>query len=502
VTAAPGRRMLAALIMAVLSYALLQTLVVPALGLMQHSLHTSRTWSAWILSAFLLSSAVLTPLISRLGDRRDKRQVMLGVLAAYFAGAAGAALAQNIGELIAARIVQGAGLSLLPLSVALIRETLPVSRARAAMGAVSAVIGAGAGAGLVIGGLLADSLSWRYLFITGAALIAVSFAVAAAWIPGAATAGTRRGGRDPAGACLLALGLTAPLLALTEGPAWGWTSPRVLALFAATAVLLAALAAAEARTPDPLVDITEFTRRPALMTHLAALVFGMLSYIFYVALPAYAETPRALAGYGLTASVTQAGLIMLPGALTLLAAGALAGPAAARLGPRWPATAGFTLSAAGAALLALAHARAWQDVVFYAIVGAGSGLIIAALPVLIADIVPAQRTGIANGINNIMRTVGGVIGTQVTAAALTSGTITHLPAVSAYRTLFWAATATSAAGIVLSPLASRTRQPAPPPAAGITAQPQPQANERPLPLPYSQLPAHTHSRIHPGSILL
>jgi MFS family permease len=494
-TAAPGRRMLAALIVAVFSYALLQTLVVPALGLLQHSLHTSRTWSAWILSAFLLSSAVLTPLISRLGDRRDKRQVMLAVLVAYLAGAAGAALAQNIGELIAARVVQGVGLSLLPLSFAVIRDTLPASRARAAMGAVSAVVGAGAGAGLVIGGLLADSLSWRYLFITGAALIAVSLAAVAAWVPGMTTASTRHGGRDPAGACLLALSLTALLLALTEGPAWGWTSPPVLALFAATAVLLAALAAAEARTPDPLVDITEFTRRPALMTHLAALAFGALSYIFYVALPAYAETPRALAGYGFTASVTRAGLIMLPGALTLLAAGALAGPAAARLGPRWPATAGFTLSAAGAALLALAHAHAWQDVACYAIVGAGSGLIIAALPMLIADIVPAQRTGIANGINNIMRTVGGVIGAQVTAAILTSDAVTHLPAASAYRTLFWAAAATSAVGIVLSPLASRTRQLPQPPAAGIIAQPRAQANERSLPCHIFNCPTHTHSTI-------
>lgn len=458
-TAAPGRRMLAALVMAVFSYALLQTLVVPALGLLQRSLHTSGTWSAWILSAFLLSSAVLTPLISRLGDRHDKRMVMLAVLAVYLAGAAGAALAQNIGELIAARVVQGAGLALLPLAVAVIRQVLPASRARAAMGMVSAVVGAGAGVGLVAGGLLADALSWRSLFIAGAALIAASFAMVAAWVPaGTGTGHARHSGHDPAGTILLGLGLTALLLALTEGPAWGWTSPRVLALFAATAALLAALAAAEARTADPLVDLSELAHRPALATHLAALVFGALSYAFYVALPLYAETPRAVAGYGFTASVTQAGLIMLPGAITLLAAGTLAGPAAARLGPRWPATGGFTLSAAGAALLALAHAHIWQHVVFYAVIGAGSGLIIATLPMLIADVVPAERTGIANGINNIARTTGGVIGTQVTAAILATANTTHLPAGSAYQTLFWIAAITSAAGIVLSPLASPTRQ--------------------------------------------
>jgi MFS family permease len=471
--------MLAALVTAVFSYALLQTLVIPALGLLQQSLHTSGTWSAWILSAFLLSSAVLTPLIGRLGDQHDKRRVMLVVLAAYFLGTVGAALAQNIGELIAARVVQGAGLSLLPLAVAVIREKLPAGRAHAAMGAVSAVLGAGAGVGLVLGGVLVDNLSWRYLFVVGAAPIAVSFAAVASWVP--ASTRTRRGRFDPAGAALLALGLTALLLALTEGPAWGWTSPRVLALFAAAAVVLAALAVAEARTRDPLVDTGELADRPTLLTHLGAFVFGAVSYIFYVSLPAYAQTPRRLAGYGFTASVTEAGLIMLPSAIAVLAAGTLTGRIAARLGPRWPAAAGFALSAVGAALLALAHTRLWQNVIFYAIVGVGSGLVIASLPMLIAGVVPPQRTGVANGINNIARTVGGLVGTQISAALLAVAR-PGVPAVTAYRTLFWLAAATSVIGIAVSPLAARTGQAtAHPPEGGITDPAEPDARQRSLP---------------------
>ena len=112
---------LAALMMAVFSYALMQTVVVPALGLLTRELRTTPAWSTWILSAFLLSSAVLTPLLGRMGDLYGKRRLLLGVLAVYTLGMAGAAVAQDIGQLIAARVVQGSALALVPLSMALLR---------------------------------------------------------------------------------------------------------------------------------------------------------------------------------------------------------------------------------------------------------------------------------------------------------------------------------------------------------------------------------------------
>ncbi len=131
-------------------------MVVPALRLLERELGTTPTWSAWILSAFLLSSAVLTPLLGRMGDPYGRRRVMTAVLVAYAVGMAGAALAQNIGQLIAARVVQGAALAVVLLSMAILREALPRERLPFAMGLVSGIVGAGGGTGLVVGGLLAD----------------------------------------------------------------------------------------------------------------------------------------------------------------------------------------------------------------------------------------------------------------------------------------------------------------------------------------------------------
>jgi MFS family permease len=203
---------LVALVVAVFGYALMQTVVVPALKLLQVRLHTTATTAAWILTAFLLSSAVLTPLLGRLGDRFGRRRVTLAVLAVYATGMAGAAAAQNIGQLIAARAVQGTALALIPLSMAILREALPVKRLPFAMGLVSGAVGAGGGAGLIVGGLLADHLSWRYLFVLGTAIALVSLLLAALWVP--ASTYTAAGGIDVPGAVLLGGGLVAVLLAL------------------------------------------------------------------------------------------------------------------------------------------------------------------------------------------------------------------------------------------------------------------------------------------------
>ncbi|WP_336207111.1 MFS transporter [Nonomuraea sp. LPB2021202275-12-8] len=445
----PG--ILVTLVIAVFGYSLMQTVVVPALGLLTRELETTPTWSAWILSAFLLSSAVLTPLLGRLGDLYGKRRVMIGVLVAYAAGMAGAALAQDIGQLIAARVVQGSALAVIPLSMAILRETLPRERLPSAMGLVSGIVGAGAGTGLVVGGLLVDHLSWRYLFVLGALLAVVSLLMVWRWVP--ASRHTATGGLDLPGAGLLGLGLLAVLLALTQGPTWGWTSAGTLSLFALGVLLLAVLIVVERGRTDALIDVGELTDRPMLVTHAAALLFGAGSYFFYLAMPLFAQ--QSPVGFG--ASVTVAGLLMLPGMLAIIPAGMAVGRISTALGPRWPLAGGFVLFTVGAALLALGHSAPWQHLVFYGVVGAGSGLVMGALPKLIADIVPLTRTGTANGINNIIRTFGGVIGSQLAAAVIassSSGRMTGVPD-SAFTVLFWLGAAAAVLGAVLAPLAVR-----------------------------------------------
>lgn len=469
---ATGNKTLIALVVAVFGYALMQTVVVPALKLLEHRLHTTPTTSAWILSAFLLSSAVLTPLLGRLGDQHGRRRVMLAVLVVYAIGMAGAAAAQNIGQLIAARVVQGAALALVPLSMAILREALPVRRLPFAMGLVSGIVGAGAGAGLIVGGLIADHLSWRYLFVLGAVLALISLVLAALWVP--AGEHTAPGGIDLPGTVLLGGGLVAVLLALAKGPAWGWSSARVLGLFAAGAVLFALLMVVERTKSDALIDVDELTDRPMLMTHAAAFLFGTGSYFFYLALPLYAQLKPGGAGVGFGSTITVAGLLMLPGMLAVIPTGMAVGRIATVLGPRWPLAGGFVLIAAGSVLFVLVHDRMWEHAVFYTLVGAGTGLVMGSLPKLIADIVPLSRTGTANGLNNIARTVGSAVGTALAAAVIASGSGRGLVSDSTFTTLFWLATAAGLLGIAVALFAVRhgTRTAASP-VARAAAQPQP-----------------------------
>ncbi|MEO3827747.1 MFS transporter [Actinomadura sp. B10D3] len=475
-TGTGGTGTLVALVVAVFGYALMQTVVVPALKVLETGLHTTPATAAWILTAFLLSSAVLTPLLGRLGDQYGKRRVILAVLAVYALGMAGAAASQNIGQLVTARVLQGAALAVVPLAMAVLREALPPQRLPFAMGLVSGVVGAGAGAGLIVGGLLADHLSWRWLFVLGAALALVSLVLAALWVP--ADRRIAAGGIDLPGTVLLGGSLVAILLALAKGPAWGWSSGRVLGLLVLGVLLFAALVGVERARRDALIDVTELTDRPMLMTHLAAFLFGTGSYFFYLALPLYAQQRPGGTGVGFGASVTEAGLLMLTGALAVIPAGMAVGRLTSALGPRWPIAGGFALITAGSVLLASAHDRKWQHVVFYAVVGIGTGLVIGVLPKLIADIVPLERTGTANGLNNIARTVGSAVGTAVAAAVIASGRAPRgATPDSTYTTLFWLATATGAAGIAAAFLAVRRRTVAADPVSGAVRPEQPQTTK-------------------------
>jgi MFS family permease len=222
---------------------------------------------------------------------------------------------------------------------------------------------------------------------------------------------------------------------------------------------LVALAVVERRATDPLLAPGTFLRRPVLMTHLAAFIWGFMSFVFYVLLPLLAQLPAELppqaargSEHGFGASVTMTGVLLLPGALVLLPAGAAAAWVGGRLGPRAPLTIGLGVAAAGASLLAVSHATAWQVVVFYLIVGLGSGLALAALPRLLGGLVPATQTATVNGINTVARTVGGALGAQVAIAIVASraGVGGVAPARSAFSTAFWLATAVAAAGMLVA----------------------------------------------------
>jgi MFS family permease len=458
-------RPLVALILAVLSYALAQTMLVPTIGVLQRALRTTPAGASWaVLSATLLASAVLTPLISRLGDSHGRRRVLIGTLLVHLAGSAGAAAAWDIGALIAFRAVQGVSLALLPLSLGLIREVLPPRRVPFGLGLTSGLVGGAAGLGLVGGGLIVDHASWRWLFAATCALILAALVAALRWLPKE----RRAGGREPLdlpGTTLLGLALAAVLLALTEGPDRGWTALPVLGLFAAGVASAAAFRWRERRAADPLIDPALLLGRPIAIVHLGAFLLGVTQFVFYVLIPKLAESPNGLAprtaglvDYGFGASVTVAGLILLPGTLFGLPASSAVGAIEARLGAGTPLPLGLGVTAVGGALLALFAANPWQVTACYVVIGTGFGFAMAALPKLIHDAAPPAAGATANGVNTVARTVGGAVGSQLGTAILASRTIpgTAVPTFAEFRTAFWTATGIAVAGTVLTLLRVRS----------------------------------------------
>jgi EmrB/QacA subfamily drug resistance transporter len=452
---------LAILTIAGIAFALQQTMVIPALPALQRDLGTTTTWVTWLLTGFLLVTSVATPLLGKLGDQYGKERLLVISLAVFFAGCLAAALAPNIWFLIGARMVQGIGGAVFPLSFAIIKDEFPEEKVGMAVGVVSSVFAVGGGLGLVLSGLIVDNVSWRYLFVVGALPVGIAALLVHRYVPESPIKTPTR--VDVRGALLLSLGLVALLLALTEGENWGWTSPRVLALFVAAAVILPVWGWVELNTREPMVDMRMLAQKPVLMTNLTAMIAGFAMFGSFVLIPNFVETPRGLppfladqVDYGFGATSTKAGLYLLPGALSGFFSGPLAGVIGRKLGWNWPLALGMALVAVGVAFLAGFHTHPWQIVVGMLLLGSGLPFAFAAMAKIIVDSVRPSETGVATGINTVMRTIGGVVGGQVGAAILTADTIgrTPVPAQSAFVTAFWMS---AAAAVVAAVIASQIR---------------------------------------------
>jgi EmrB/QacA subfamily drug resistance transporter len=425
---------LAVLATGALSFALLQTMVAPALPDIQRELGVSTVSATWVFTVFLLSASVATPVLGRLGDIFGKERVLFGVLVVLAIGTFIAALSSSLEVLVLARAVQGVAGSIFPLAFGIIRDEFPPARVGAGIGLISATFGIGGGAGLVLAGIIVDNLDYRWIFWLSLAMIVPAAIATHFFVPESPVKSPAK--IDWPGAAGLAVGLSSVLLAVSEGNAWGWGSGRVIGLVIAGLIVLVLWARYEARVEQPLVDMRMMRLRGVWTTNFTSLLVGFGMFGAFLLLPQLVQMP-AQAGFGFGATVTAAGLFLLPSSAAMLFAGPVAGVLGARVGPRVPLLLGVLAAMLSFVMFAAAHEERWQIYLGSALNGLGIGLAFAAMASLIVDAVPQAQTGVATGMNTIMRTIGGALGAQI-AASIVSAHVgpSGLPAETGFTVAF------------------------------------------------------------------
>jgi EmrB/QacA subfamily drug resistance transporter len=401
------------------SYALLQSLVAPALPDIQHALHTSENSVSWVLTAYLLSASVATPLLGRLGDMYGKERVLLIVLVLLSAGTLISALATSLPLMLVGRVVQGAAGGIFPLAFGIIRDEFPRERVASGIGLMSALLGVGGGAGVVLAGPIVDNLSYHYLFWLPLIPIVIVTVATHFLVP---ESPLKVPGRvNWTGAALMSLGLVAVLVGVSETAVWHWLSPKTIGAIVVGLVLLVFWVRSEARSPHPLVDMHMMRIRGVWTTNAVSLLLGFGMYSSFILLPQYVETPER-AGYGFGSSVTQAGLFLVPTTAAMLIVGSQTGRLEKLFGSKPPLLTGGVLTALSFGTLAFARGDRWEIYIAAALLGSGIGLAFAAMANLIIENVGPAQTGIATGMNTVTRTVGGAFGGAATASII-AGTV-------------------------------------------------------------------------------
>src|SRR3954469_15150930 len=427
------------LIAACVAFSLSQTLVMPALPALAEEFDASQSEVSWVLTGFLLSASIATPIAGKLGDLFGKGRVLTGVMLIFAAGAVINALAPTIEVLIAGRVLQGAAGGVFPLAFGIVRDTFPREQVPGGLAIISAVFGIGGGIGLPMSGVIVDNVNLDSLFWSSLIALPVAYAVHR-WVPPSPPVESTR--VDWAGALLLWLALAAILLGVSQAGDWGWGSPANVGAILGGFALIAAFVAVEARGNQPLIDL-DVLRKPAVAaTNLTGFLVGVAMFSSFLIFPQFAEAPEN-ADYGFGVSVTQPGLLMMPTAIAQLAAGPPASWLVRRIGLRSLLSLGTALISGSFLINTFAHQHPWELIIGGLLMGVGLTFSFAAMANLIVGAVPQSEVGIATGINTVMRTVGGSFGAASVTAVLTASTTP--PTENAYTTAFGFA---AAAGVV------------------------------------------------------
>ena len=440
---------LATLAIAALMVMYVETMIVPAIPVFRSFFDgASLALVAWILTSYLLVGVVATPIVAKLGDIYGKKRVLLGVLVVYaiavsiagfspdLAADAGISRANAIYVLIAIRAVQGVGVAMFPLAFALVGEVFPPERVAVAQGTISAMFAVGAALGLLGGAWITQTFGWQTTYHS-----IVPLAIAAPIIVYLVLSESKFVHRVPVdvpGAVLLGGALGSFLIAVSQGPTWGWgdwsavtiggvpigtPSLTVLAL-----VLFVGFVLWEPRSPNPMVDFSRLKQRNILLANFSGIAAASAMFVFFVSSQTILQVPTPANGLGQT--TFQAGLASIPACLAMLFLSPIMGRAVGQLGPRPVMLVGGLLVVLGGALYATFHATVWEA----ALDGIPILLGVIASFIAMTNIVvlssARHETGIQTGMNQTFRNIGSAIGPVLASTIISSFTesvVFHVP---------------------------------------------------------------------------
>ena len=402
------------------------TIVNIAIPDMRIGLHASLAQIGWVINAYVIVLAVFVITMGRLGDVRGKRSLFIAGVCVFTLASVACGLAQDAAWLIAARAVQGCGAAMLiPQTMAVIIATFPASRRGTAMGVWGGIAGLATIAGPTIGGLLVSGLGWRWIFFVNLPVGVVTVALAALFLPEVKTGPGQKSQRlDPLGVLLASAALVAITYGLVEGETydWGkvWSFVSIPLIIGAGAALLAVFLLTQARRQDsdPLLPFGLFKDRDYALMSGANLVVSVGLIGMALPLTIYLQS-------GLGFSPLKAGLTMAPAALASGITGPFAGRLADRLArqgrARYLVASGFTLYAAGLAVIGLIAGphTTWYDLLpGFLLAGFGTGCTMSPMQTIATRNVEPRLAGAAAGVLNTLRQTGAVLGSAVVLAVL------------------------------------------------------------------------------------
>lgn len=406
------RRLPTSLVLIALLVASVGSLGAPLVTSVAGEYDVSLATAQWTLTVTLLTGAVATPLLGRLGSGPRRRTTTLATLGVVAAGSVCTVVPGSFPLLIAGRAAQGVGLGLAPLLMATAREELDEGRATRVIAMLSVATTAAIGLGYPAAGLLTDAGGVEAAYTAGLALTAAALVVGVRTLPPPRSADQHAPPVDWVGAALLGAALAAVLVALGDDALWSGHPRAATAALVGGLLLLAAWLGVERRVRAPLVDLRALRHPVVLRADLAMFVGGTAMYLLLTLATRYLQTPPSV-GYGFGLNTFEAGLVLVPFSVAGFVAGRLVPRVVRRIGPSATVAWSVVLVAVGFLVFAVGRPVVAGPVVAVTLLGLGVGAVSASMPAMILAVTPHRETAGAMSVNQVVRSVGFSLGSAV-----------------------------------------------------------------------------------------